>query len=99
MLRYCWVEEYGVDGFRFDLVKGMGDNGSYGIAWNRATNSFATPTEASTNRFNASRPERIGRLRDALAAIAPTLTLYVRISPTPAKMQLWPPWALSIGPT
>jgi 1,4-alpha-glucan branching enzyme len=70
VLRY-WVEEYGVDGFRFDLVKGMGDNGSYGIAWNRATNSFATPTEASTNRFNASRPERIGRLRDALAAFDP----------------------------
>lgn len=70
ILRY-WVAEYGVDGFRFDLVKGMGDNGSYGIAWDRATNSFATPSATTTNRYNASRVERIGRIKEALAAYAP----------------------------
>lgn len=69
-LRY-WTEAYGVDGFRFDLVKGLGDNGSYGITWNRTTNSFLNPTEASTNAVNSSRAERIGRLREALYATAP----------------------------
>lgn len=70
MLRY-WTEEYGADGFRFDLVKGMGDQGSYGIAYNRAANSFATPSEASTNRYNPSRVERMRRLRAELAEILP----------------------------
>ena len=69
-LRY-WVEAYGFDGFRFDLVKGLGDNGSYGIKWNRATNSFDAPTEASTNALNSSRAERIGRLREELYTTAP----------------------------
>lgn len=69
-LRY-WTEAYGFDGFRFDLVKGLGDNGSYGIKWDRATNSFANPTEASTNAVNSSRAERIGRLREELYTTAP----------------------------
>lgn len=69
-LRY-WTEAYGFDGFRFDLVKGLGDNGSYGIKWDRATNSFANPTETSTNAVNSSRAERIGRLRQDLYTTAP----------------------------
>ncbi len=74
-LKY-WVKAYGIDGFRFDLVKGLGDNGSYSTAWNRATNTFATPSAANTNRFNASRAERIGRLRDALLEEMP-LTYFI----------------------
>lgn len=69
-LRY-WTEAYGIDGFRLDLVKGMGDNGSYGIAWNRTTNSFASPSESTTNRYNPSRVERMRRLKAALAETLP----------------------------
>lgn len=75
VLRY-WIEEYGADGFRFDMVKGMGDQGSYSISYNRATNSFATPSEATTNRYNASRVERIGRLKEAVDSLAPG-TLFI----------------------
>ena len=35
-----WLEEYNVDGFRFDLVKGLGDNDSYANAGDAATNAF-----------------------------------------------------------
>ncbi|MCM1028885.1 MAG: alpha-amylase family glycosyl hydrolase [Pseudoflavonifractor sp.] len=71
VLRY-WVEQYSVDGFRFDLVKGLGDNGSYSIPWNRAANAFAAPSEATTNRFNASRAERIGRLKEYMETVMPS---------------------------
>lgn len=74
-LKY-WVNAYGIDGFRFDLVKGLGDNGSYSTPWNRATNAFNSPSAANTNRFNASRAERIGRLRDALQSEMP-LTYFI----------------------
>lgn len=70
VLRY-WAEEFAADGFRFDMVKGMGDQGSYSIAYDRATNSFATPSEATTNRYNASRVERMGRLKAALDDVLP----------------------------
>ena len=35
-LKY-WLEAYHVDGFRFDLVKGLGSNQSYGATYNAAT--------------------------------------------------------------
>ena len=35
-----WLEEYKVDGFRFDLVKGLGDNDSYENSGDAATNAF-----------------------------------------------------------
>ncbi len=51
VLRY-WLEEYKVDGFRFDLVKGLGDNDSY-----------ANSGDAATNAYNASRVKRMRELQ------------------------------------
>lgn len=53
-LKY-WIREYKVDGFRFDLVKGLGDNSSY-----------ANSGDAATNAYNAS---RIARMKSLHAAI------------------------------
>ena len=39
------MEKYNVDGFRFDLVKGLGDNGSYGSG-TEAYNEPRRPHEA-----------------------------------------------------
>lgn len=47
VLRY-WLEEYKFDGFRFDLVKGLGDNSSY-----------ASSSESATNAYNQSRIDRM----------------------------------------
>ena len=58
-LRY-WMEEYKVDGFRFDLVKGLGDNGSYGGS-----------SESNTNKYNASRVRRMKALHKVLTDINP----------------------------
>lgn len=58
-LRY-WLEEYRVDGFRFDLVKGLGDNDSY-----------ANSGDAATNAYNASRVARMKRLHDAMKEVNP----------------------------
>ena len=49
VLRY-WMEEYKFDGFRFDLVKGLGDNDSY-----------ANSGDSGTNAYNAS---RVARMRE-----------------------------------
>ncbi|MDE6022758.1 MAG: Por secretion system protein, partial [Muribaculaceae bacterium] len=35
-----WIEEYNVDGYRFDLVKGLGNNDSYANSGDAATNAF-----------------------------------------------------------
>ncbi len=59
VLRY-WLTEYKVDGFRFDLVKGLGDNDSY-----------ANSGDAATNAFNQSRIDRMKRLHDVVMAVNP----------------------------
>lgn len=59
MLKF-WLSEYKVDGFRFDLVKGLGDNSSY-------TNSG----DNATNAYNASRVARMKSLHDAMREVNP----------------------------
>lgn len=51
-----WLTEYKVDGFRFDLVKGLGDNGSYG---------------SGTDAYNASRVQRMTRIHAAMTEVNP----------------------------
>ncbi len=59
MLKF-WLSEYNVDGFRFDLVKGLGDNDSYPNAG-----------DSGTNAFNQSRVDRMKRLHDAMREVNP----------------------------
>lgn len=63
MLRY-WLEEYKVDGFRFDLVKGLGDNDSY-----------ANSGDAATNAYNASRVKRMHELQLAAKEVNPNVII------------------------
>lgn len=51
-----WLKEYNVDGFRFDLVKGLGDNNSFG---------------SNTDAYNASRVARMKRIHDAIRQVKP----------------------------
>ncbi|MEZ3520086.1 MAG: hypothetical protein K1V78_01095 [Muribaculaceae bacterium] len=51
-----WLEEYNVDGFRFDLVKGLGDNDSY---------------SSGTEAYNASRVNRMKRLHSVIKSVKP----------------------------
>jgi len=51
-----WMEKYNVDGFRFDLVKGLGDNNSY---------------SAGTDSYNQSRVDRMKRLHDVIKSVKP----------------------------
>lgn len=51
-----WMTAYNVDGFRFDLVKGLGDNDSY-------TNG--------TDAYNNSRVERMKRLHGVIKSVKP----------------------------
>lgn len=67
-----WLEEYHVDGFRFDLVKGLGSNSSYGNVYDEATNTFGPPSESATNAFNSSRVARMAELHAAMREVAPT---------------------------
>lgn len=59
VLRY-WMTEYKFDGFRFDLVKGLGDNDSYVNSGDNATNSY-----------NASRVARMRELQKVVEEINP----------------------------
>ncbi len=59
VLRY-WLKEYKIDGFRFDLVKGLGDN-----------NSYANSGSAATDAFNESRIDRMKRLHQYMKEINP----------------------------
>lgn len=52
VLRF-WMNTYKVDGFRFDLVKGLGDNASYG----------------NTDSYNQSRVNRMKRLNDVITSV------------------------------
>jgi len=54
-LKY-WLTEYNVDGFRFDLVKGLGDNDSY---------------IGGTEAFNQSRIDRMKRLHAVIKSVKP----------------------------
>lgn len=54
-LRY-WMTSYNVDGFRFDLVKGLGDNNSYG---------------GGTDAYNSSRINRMKRLHETIKSVKP----------------------------
>ena len=66
-----WMTSYKVDGFRFDLVKGLGDNDSYGNTYYPLTNSFGPPSDANTNRYNATRVARMKALHDSMRQINP----------------------------
>lgn len=59
VLRY-WLEEYKFDGFRFDLVKGLGDNSSY-----------ANSGDAATNAYNQSRIDRMIGFTKLIKSINP----------------------------
>lgn len=54
-LRY-WLTAYNVDGFRFDLVKGLGDNDSY---------------KNGTEAYNQSRVDRMKRLHEVIKSVKP----------------------------
>lgn len=51
-----WISEYHIDGYRFDLVKGLGDNDSYG---------------SGTEAYNASRVARMKKIHDAMRTVNP----------------------------
>lgn len=55
-----WMKEYKVDGYRFDLVKGLGDNDSYG-----GSNDY------NTNKYNASRVARMKKIHAAMKEVNP----------------------------
>lgn len=59
VLKY-WIEEYHVDGYRFDLVKGLGLNSSY-----------PNNGDSGTNQYNKSRVERMRALQEAVIAVKP----------------------------
>lgn len=66
-----WMTEYKVDGFRFDLVKGLGDNDSYGNTYDAATNMWGKPSAANTDRYNATRVARMKRLHESMKKVNP----------------------------
>ena len=51
-----WMKNYNVDGFRFDLVKGLGDSKSYG---------------SGTEAYNSTRVANMNRLNAAIKAVKP----------------------------
>lgn len=53
-----WLTNYKVDGFRFDLVKGLGDSNSYG---------------SGTEAYNQSRIDRMKRLHAAMKKVNPNV--------------------------
>lgn len=59
VLKY-WIEEYKIDGYRFDLVKGLGNNSSY-----------SNNGDAATNAFNQSRIDNMRDLQLAIEAVKP----------------------------
>ena len=55
-----WMEAYKVDGFRFDLVKGLG-----------ASNSYGTGNNAATDRYNQSRITKMRQLHAVIKSVNP----------------------------
>lgn len=70
VLKY-WLEAYNVDGFRFDLVKGLGNDDSYNATYNPSTNKYSGVTDAKTNAYNASRVARMKELHSAMKEVKP----------------------------
>lgn len=70
VLKY-WMTAYNVDGFRFDLVKGLGDDSSYGAVYNAATNTWSGVTEDKTNEYNSTRVARMKELHAAMKEVNP----------------------------
>lgn len=66
-----WLKEYKVDGYRFDLVKGLGSNQSYGATYDPANNTWSNVTDANTNKYNASRVARMKELHKAMREVNP----------------------------
>ena len=66
-----WITEYHVDGYRFDLVKGLGSNQSYNATYNPSTNTWSGVTDAKTNAYNASRVARMKELHNAMREVKP----------------------------
>ena len=72
-LKY-WLTAYKVDGFRFDLVKGLGYNDSYdNPTYDAAINEWGKPSNLAdlTNKYNASRVERMKKLHEAMRTVNP----------------------------
>ncbi len=59
VIRY-WMTEYKFDGFRFDLVKGLGDNDSY-----------ANNGDDATNAYNQTRIDRMRELQKVMEEVNP----------------------------
>ncbi|MBD5207078.1 MAG: hypothetical protein HDS79_02240 [Bacteroidales bacterium] len=59
MVKY-WLKEYKVDGYRFDLVKGLGNNDSY-----------PNSGDSGTNAFNQSRVDNMKAIHDAMREVNP----------------------------
>lgn len=59
-----WLTEYNFDGYRFDLVKGLGTNGSYG-------NASKGQLDANTNRYNQSRVIEMAYINKIIQATKP----------------------------
>lgn len=70
VLQY-WLTAYNVDGFRFDLVKGLGDSDSYGATYSASTNSWSGVTNANTDKYNDTRVARMKRLHAAMKEVKP----------------------------
>ncbi len=66
-----WMTAYNVDGFRFDLVKGLGDNDSYGSKYDSANNTWSNVTESNTDRYNATRVARMKTIHEHIRSIRP----------------------------
>lgn len=69
-LRY-WLTAYKVDGFRFDLVKGLGDDNSYKAVYDKSKNTWSGVTEENTNAYNATRVARMKALHEAMREVNP----------------------------
>lgn len=55
-----WLTQYNFDGFRFDLVKGLGSNSSYGTA-----------SDSNTNKYNKSRVAQMAYLNSVIQDVKP----------------------------
>lgn len=66
-----WLTAFKVDGFRFDLVKGLGDSDSYGATYDSSANTWNGVTDDGTNSCNQSRIERMIRLHTAMKTVNP----------------------------
>lgn len=66
-----WMTAYKADGFRFDLVKGLGNGDSYGATFNAGTNTWTGVTDAGTNRYNQTRIDRMKKIHDEMRKVNP----------------------------